>query len=98
MIEDTWKLDLHIAIGCSASPSRATLPDVQKSSGGGQSVSVRLLVAVPSGMFCISERNGSAHVEAYRWTREILPSSVSGTGIGEWEPKKPSLTGHETTT
>lgn len=87
-----------MAIGCIASPTSATLPDVRNPRGGGQSERLSLLVSVPGGMLRIRDRKGSAQVEANVLIKEMQPSSVSGTVMGEGEPKNPALTGQETMT
>lgn len=87
----------HMAIGCNASPTKATLPNVRGPRGGGQSERLSRLVSVCDGMLSIRDRKGSAHVEANLLINEMLPSSVSGTATGDGESKNPSRTGQETT-
>ncbi len=87
--------NVHMAIGCSASPTRATCPAVRSPFGGGQSYSSRNLTSVSSGMLCASDRNGSAQVAANCLMRAMPPALVSGKLSGDAWPKKPGRIGHE---
>jgi hypothetical protein len=90
-------MDLHIAIACNASPIKATLPNVRRPRGGGQSESVMRAVFVSLGMFSTRDRKGSAQVRANRLSKEILPSFVSVLMVEKRE-SLPSRIGHETMT